>query len=240
MVVERGSGGRESGTVTFIYVYIVPWLRVRREICFVHNFVSFQWIYLKFSQKLHKIFNFILINFQLNLTLNEDPGPVPGPRSLYHDNLFEIGGSRKPPSRYPFDLKFCIPSIWSTSRSLATFEVSNSILTWFFWYLNMAIFGVFTEFRIAVLASFRREIQQISNFGMLPSRYLEHWIRVFWTWIIPSEWLLWCGQTYFNAISLLVAETLSVENTNSAVALASTVIIIMLYGTRVSRVRSQN
>ena len=78
---------------------------------------------------------------------------------ISHDNLFENGGSRNPPSRYPSDLKFVLPSVWTTSRRFAKFQVSISILTWFKRHLNMAVFAKSYFFCITALASFGTKLR---------------------------------------------------------------------------------
>ena len=73
---------------------------------------------------------------------------------ISHDNLFEKGGSRNPPSRYSTDLKLILPSVWTTSITFAKFQVFISILTWFKRHLNIAIFAKSYFFCITALASF--------------------------------------------------------------------------------------
>ena len=78
---------------------------------------------------------------------------------ISHDNLLENGGSRNPSSRYPSDLKFFLPSVWTTSRRFAKFQVSISILTWFKRHLNMATFAKSYFFCITALASFGTKLR---------------------------------------------------------------------------------
>ena len=92
-----------------------------------------------------------------------------------HDNLFENGGSRKPPSRNPSDLKIFLPSVWTTYRRFAKFQVSISILTWLKRHLNMAIFAKSYFFCITAPASFGTKLRcllpltEASGLGPLPS-----------------------------------------------------------------------
>ena len=79
--------------------------------------------------------------------------------SISHDNLFENGGARKPPSRYPLDLKIFLPLVWTPSRILAKFQVSISILTWFKRHLNTAVFAKSYFFCITALASFGTKLR---------------------------------------------------------------------------------
>ena len=48
---------------------------------------------------------------------------------IYDDNLSENRGSRKPPSRYSWNLKFGLLLTWASSRSCTKFQVPAVILT---------------------------------------------------------------------------------------------------------------
>ena len=78
---------------------------------------------------------------------------------ISHDNFFKNRGSRNPPSRYPSDLKFFMPSVWTTSRIFAKFQVSISILTCFKRRLNMAVFAKSYFFCITALAGFGTKVR---------------------------------------------------------------------------------
>ena len=82
---------------------------------------------------------------------------------IYHSNLSQNRGSRKPTSRWSLNLKLFLLSIWLASRRCAKFQIPNSILRWFLRHLNMAFLGYFTQFRIAVLARFLHDIYNFSN-----------------------------------------------------------------------------
>ena len=75
VVVERV--GYRNMPCTFV---IVPWLKVRREGAI-------------FMKHLWRVVCYCWMMFQVDKCLNEDPGPLPGPRSLFLPNSITIGAA---------------------------------------------------------------------------------------------------------------------------------------------------
>ena len=58
-----------------------------------------------------------------------------------HDNLYEMGGPEKPPSRCRINLKFFLPAVGQWRRKCTSFQSSSSILTLFSRALKSPILG---------------------------------------------------------------------------------------------------
>ena len=58
-----------------------------------------------------------------------------------YDNLYEMGGPEKPPSRYRINLKFFLPAVGQWRRKCASFQSSSFILTLFSKALKSPILG---------------------------------------------------------------------------------------------------
>ena len=64
------------------------------------------------------------------------------PLSIYlYDNLYEMGGPEKPPSRYQINLKIFLPAVGQWRRKCTSFQSSSSFLTLFSRALKPPILG---------------------------------------------------------------------------------------------------